>query len=55
MIRVTAQFRAESINVTNHPRFNGPTGLTVGSGSFGYITQQANFPRLIQLGGRIQW
>ncbi|MBI2681286.1 MAG: TonB-dependent receptor [Candidatus Solibacter usitatus] len=53
--RVTAQFRAESVNVTNHPRFNPPNGLTVGSGSFGYINQQANFPRFVQLGARIQW
>ena len=55
MERVTAQFRAESVNVTNHPRFDPPNGLTVGSGQFGFINQQANFPRFVQLGARIQW
>ncbi len=53
--RIKLQFRAESVNVTNHPRFNPPGGLTLGSGQFGYITSQANFQRYIQLGGRIQW
>jgi len=53
--RVTAQFRAESVNLTNHPRFDPPNGLTLGSGAFGQITQQANFPRFVQLGARIQW
>jgi hypothetical protein len=53
--RLTAQIRAESVNVTNHPRFDPPNGLTVGSGQFGFINQQANFPRFVQLGARIQW
>ena len=53
--RVTAQFRAESVNITNHPRFDPPNGLTLGSGQFGFINQQANFPRFVQLGARIQW
>jgi len=53
--RVTLQFRAESINVTNTPRFNGPGALNVSSGSFAFITGQANFPRFVQLGGRITW
>jgi hypothetical protein len=53
--RVTLQFRAESINVTNKPRFNGPGSLNASSGSFAHITGQANFPRFVQLGGRIQW
>jgi hypothetical protein len=53
--RIGLQFRAESVNLTNTPRFNPPNGLTLGSGQFGYITSQANFPRYVQLGGRIYW
>jgi hypothetical protein len=53
--RIKLQFRAESVNVTNTPRFNGPGAMNVSSGSFAHITGQANFPRFVQLGGRIQW
>ncbi|MBI4908997.1 MAG: TonB-dependent receptor [Acidobacteria bacterium] len=49
--RLKAQFRAESLNVTNTPTFYGPnTSFT--NPSFGIITSQANYPRLIQLGVR---
>jgi hypothetical protein len=46
-----AQFRAEAINAFNTPLFNSPS-TTFGSGSFGQISQQANFPRMYQLGLR---
>ena len=46
-----AQFRAESLNVANTPQFYGPN-TTYTSPSFGLITSQANYPRLIQLGVR---
>ncbi len=47
------QFRAEGLNVTNTVLFASPT-LNVNSPStFGVITSQTNFPRLIQLGARI--
>lgn len=46
-----AQFRAEAINAFNTPLFNSPN-TTFGSGAFGQISQQANFPRMYQLGLR---
>ena len=48
---IKAQFRAESLNVANTPQFYGPN-TTFTSPSFGLITSQANYPRLIQLGVR---
>ena len=47
-----AQFRAESLNTMNTPLFRMPN-TAVGNGAFGRVTQQANFPRMIQLGLRI--
>ncbi|WP_031500808.1 TonB-dependent receptor [Bryobacter aggregatus] len=47
-----AQFRAEALNATNTPLFRAPNSA-VGNGSFGKITQQANFPRMFQLGLRL--
>jgi hypothetical protein len=46
-----AQFRAESLNVTNTPTFYGPN-TNVSSNALGTITSQANYPRLIQIGVR---
>jgi len=46
-----AQFRAETLNTFNTPLFRGPN-TQVGGSSFGKITQQANYPRYIQLGVR---
>jgi hypothetical protein len=48
---IKAQFRAESLNVANTPQFYGPN-TTYTNPSFGLITSQANYPRLIQLGVR---
>ena len=48
---IKAQFRAESLNVANTPQFYGPN-TTFTSPSFGLITSQANYPRLVQLGVR---
>ena len=50
--RVTTQFRAEWFNFANHPVFNSPAA-TVGSGSFGRVTSQANAPRQTQLALKI--
>jgi hypothetical protein len=50
--RFKAQFRAEALNAFNTPLFAGPN-VTFGSGSFGRITSQANFSRMMQLGLRL--
>jgi trimeric autotransporter adhesin len=47
-----AQFRAEALNATNTPLYRAPNSA-VGNGSFGRITQQANFARMIQFGLRL--
>ena len=42
-------FRAEFYNALNHPQFGNP-GTTLGTASFGVITQSSVAPRLIQFG-----
>ncbi len=54
MERFKGQFRAEATNAFNTPQFNGPN-TAFGNANFGRITQQANFPRYIQLGVRITY
>jgi hypothetical protein len=49
--RYKAQFRAEAFNITNTPVFN-MLNTTFGSSTFGQITNQANYPRIVQLGVR---
>jgi hypothetical protein len=49
--KVKAQFRAEALNFTNTPLFNGPN-TTFTNPQFGRINSQANFSRLVQLGVR---
>jgi hypothetical protein len=51
--RYKAQFRAEALNVTNTVLFASPATNISSPGTFGTITSQTNFPRLIQLGARI--
>ncbi|MDQ6699903.1 MAG: TonB-dependent receptor [Acidobacteriota bacterium] len=48
---VSAQFRIEALNAFNTPQFRGPN-TAFGNSNFGKITQQANFPRYLQLGAR---
>ena len=50
--RFKAQFRAEALNAMNTPMFRAPN-TSYGSSSFGRITSQANFPRMLQLGIRL--
>ncbi len=47
-----AQFRAEALNAMNTPLFRAPN-TAFGNASFGRITSQGNFPRMIQLGLRL--
>jgi len=47
-----AQFRAEALNAFNTPMFAAPN-VSYGSGSFGKITSQVNFSRMMQLGIRL--
>lgn len=49
--RVKAQFRAEALNAFNNTIFRAPN-VQFGSTTFGQITSQANFSRMIQLGVR---
>ncbi len=49
-----AQFRFEVFNLTNTPLFDN-LNTTFGSSSFGQITNQANYPRIVQLGIRFSY
>jgi trimeric autotransporter adhesin len=48
------QFRLEAINAFNTPVFRAPN-TTFGSASFGKITAQANFARVLQMSLRLMW
>jgi hypothetical protein len=50
--RFKGQFRAESLNAFNTPMFAAPN-TSLGSSSFGRITSQVNFARMMQLGIRL--
>ena len=52
MEKFKGQFRAEALNAFNTPMFRGPN-VSFGSSSFGRITSQANFSRMMQLGVRL--
>ena len=47
-----AQFRAEAYNITNTPLFYGPATSISNPATFGHITTQGNYPRIIQIGAR---
>ena len=54
--RVAVQFTAEFFNAFNHVRFGAPdTNISDGPGRFGKITSQANPPRAIQFGLRLEF
>ncbi|MBS1855748.1 MAG: TonB-dependent receptor [Acidobacteria bacterium] len=52
MEKFKGQFRAEALNAFNTPMFAAPN-VSYGSGSFGRITSQVNFARMMQLGVRL--
>lgn len=52
--RFNIQFRAQTFNTFNTPLFGGPN-TAFGSANFGAITNQANFPRYLQLGLRLAY
>jgi hypothetical protein len=52
--KLKIQFRADALNVRNHPRFSGPT-TSVTSSSFGIVSGQANSPRQVQFGLKVLW
>jgi hypothetical protein len=52
--KVDFQFRAEALNAFNTPQFQAPV-TKFGASTFGQIQSTVNFPRYIQLGGRISF
>lgn len=50
--KYNAQFRAEAFNLSNTPLFLGPSLNISNPATFGHITSQDNYPRIIQLGLR---
>lgn len=50
--KLAFEFRAEIFNLFNHVQF-GPPANSAGASSFGQITQQLNYPRLVQFAGKI--
>jgi hypothetical protein len=52
--KLKAEFRAEAFNIFNHPEFSNPN-TSVTSTSFGQITSQANSPRQLQFGLKLEF
>ena len=52
--KINAEFRAEFYNGFNRPQLGGPDSTAFGGG-FGSITSQANAPRIIQFGLKINF
>jgi hypothetical protein len=52
--KFNAEFRAEFFNAFNRPQLGGPN-TTFNGGSFGVITSQANAPRIIQFGLKLNF
>ncbi|WP_263410106.1 TonB-dependent receptor [Terriglobus tenax] len=53
--KVKAEFRAEALNAFNTPQFATPNRTIGGGSSTGQISGTLGFPRLVALGGRIQF
>ena len=52
--KMTVQFRAEAFNILNQVVFGMPN-TTLNSNQFGVISSQANSPRTIQFGLKLQF
>ena len=52
--RATFDFRVEAFNLFNRVQF-GPPNTVVGNAAEGQITTQYNYPRLLQVSGRISF
>jgi hypothetical protein len=52
--RVKAQARIEGLNAFNTPYFRSPN-TAFGNSSFGQVLSQGNFPRFVQIGGRLNF
>jgi len=52
--KLNIQFRFEVFNLTNTPLFDA-LNTTFGNAAFGTITNQANYPRIVQLGLRFSY
>jgi hypothetical protein len=50
----TLEFRADIVNVLNHPVFDNPN-VNINSASFGLISATANPPRRFTLGARLNF
>jgi hypothetical protein len=48
--RHTVSFRADFFNIFNHASFKQPSGTSIGTSTFGQITQTVNPARIIQFG-----
>ena len=53
--KYNAQFRAEAFNLSNTPLFLQPALSISNPATFGHITSQDNYPRIIQLGLRFSF
>jgi hypothetical protein len=52
--KLRLQFRGESFNFTNTPRF-APPNQSFGNALFGQATSQLNQPRVVQFGLKLLW
>lgn len=52
--KATLSFQAQALNAFNTPEFSSPV-TKFGSATFGQVQSQANYPRFVQLGGRISF
>jgi hypothetical protein len=52
--RTSLEFRVEVFNLFNHVRFAAPN-TQLDSGLFGKVTEQANFPRIVQFAARLNF